>query len=239
MLAAVSTFLLVMFMVSIALSFVSSPQDIPSYTFISKGSLLLTGTIVGWAAPLALSAGTHGCPTSTMPTTTFVTIMCACMVVGIAATLVEWLAGGLYQPQTKMGPMIAHIVVDGCIIVTSMVSPMTLMVGRDDVGSAGIAITLLISLVVLLWSAVDMTMGIIFLTTSLLAEGSRPIIPSAGPPAPGVLIKKGGADSSITDPPDVTMYMQDVGLGGGRFKKDDDMFVHDDVRRSLLRQRMV
>ena len=63
-LAIISSYLLIMFLVSVALAFVSSPQDTPSYTFVSKGGLLLSGIIIGWASPVANMAGRVSCSLS-------------------------------------------------------------------------------------------------------------------------------------------------------------------------------
>lgn len=50
-----SVFMVVVFLLSIALSLASCPSDMPSFIFISKGVILMTCTLVAWILPVAAS----------------------------------------------------------------------------------------------------------------------------------------------------------------------------------------
>ena len=164
---------------------------------------------------------------------------------GFAATMVEWLLGGLYTLRVKKAVAITHIVVDACVIVISAMATMLLMAGRNDTGSIGVLVHLILFLVVLVWCMVDITIGILLLTiwrnpTENVAQANQGIvdgIPLATAPE--------GSGIPYLEPPVMTMYMAGgSSSNSGMAKKADSlppsmgpspisMFASEEVRRSL------
>lgn len=276
-----SGFIMILFFASLALSFVSSPQDTQSYAFISKGTLLMSATLFGWVAPVAKSHfGRYGCPfvSPTLlgfdPLWVFIIFMGSSASMGVANFVTEWAAGGIYHPNSRWKTMVPHMVFDILTVVVSCMISLPLLFGaRDDIGSAGMGLCLGISGVVSIWCLVDFIMALIFVSGCWKPWAVDVVVPSVnlievqGIPhqkrpltPPGRAPEYNPNRGTLTRPPPTKMYMESYGdsLNISTMKKadsvppslrqtldDDDaggsmanVFVQEDVRRSLLRQRV-
>lgn len=257
-----SAFILIIFLASLALSFVSSPQDTPSYAFISKGTLLMSATLFGWVGPIGRSGfARYGCPTPSPtptllgfePLATGMILMGASAGMGIASMVTEWVVGGIYHPKATWKEIVPHIVIDFLVFVVSIGVSAPLLFGRNDVGSMGVGMCLGVSGGVAIWSIVDFTMGLVFVSgcwKPWQSQQRQQEEPTVGYPPSSATEPNPSNTATMITPPDMKMYMSDFPNPGTMKKADSlppslratnsdsmaNMFVQDDVRRSL-RQR--
>lgn len=134
MLGSIQTSLLT----TVFMTFVLSLQDVPSFTFVSKGSLLMTGVTLGYAYDMAAWYGTIGCPrnpsTVKNPTTEFVGFMCLSMCVGIIAAAAE-LLGDIWGLRPSTIGFFLHIISDVAVIGAGGIC--TFFITKLDGGGVG------------------------------------------------------------------------------------------------------
>ena len=167
----------------------ASPQDVPSFTFVSKGSLLMTAVTVGYAYDMAAWYGTVGCPrnpsTVKDPTLMFVGFMSSSLCVGIIAAAGE-LLGDIWGLRPSTIGFWIHMISD--VATISVGGVCSLFITKLDGGGVGGMPSMHIGKwaamgmfgIVGLWSFVDLLVCIIQRGRGFGAmTGSAPVIESA------------------------------------------------------------
>ena len=171
----VSVYVMIMFLVSLALAFVSCPHDTPSYVFVSKGALLMGVTAFSWAMPTARSVARHGCDDIDKGAgASLISYTVFSFLLGLAATIIESLS-----ISSKVLHNMVRIVVDGLVAVMAVIIPLSL-VGSTESGSTGMTLGIITMVACLVWSCVDIALHAI-----AIFKPSGPIVPAAVVLGPG------------------------------------------------------
>jgi len=176
-------------------------------------------------------------------------LMGASVAMGVSCLIVEWVVGSIYHQGATWKEIVPHIVIDFFVFMVSIAISIPLLFGRNDVGSIGVGMCLGVSGGVAIWSLVDFTMGLVFVSgcwkpwkgDQEQQQPEEPIVVGYPPETP--------SNPTMITPPDMKMYMSDFPNPGTMKKADSlppslransgsmaNVFVQDDVRRSL-RQR--
>lgn len=166
-------YIMIMFLVSLALAFVSTPQDeTPCYVFISKGTLLMSITIFGWSLPALMSVGRKGCAGLDKGSgTSMVVFSVFSFIVGMGECIVDSLGVNMYDasaPQANgLVYYISHLVVD--ILFVLLTGIMLVVLGveglteNSSVGRVGLLFSIVTSVIGLGWCFVDIVVDIVWL----------------------------------------------------------------------------
>jgi hypothetical protein len=170
----------VIFLVSVALAFVSTPQHTVAYAFVSKGNTMLACVAFGWAMPTASYLGRSGCHTANTDNAAYVTaagLTGASAALGVGFAILEYFgdkrATGMSGGGAKVAVRIVHIVLNGLMVFT-LIATAAATANRTDVGATGVGFCGLACGMGCVWAVYDIVMGI-------LAMISPPVdVPLAG-----------------------------------------------------------
>lgn len=251
----VSVYLLLMFLVTVALSFVSCPQDMPSFVFVSKGGLLMGVTMFCWSMPAARSVSRYGCDgINKGGGGGLLVYIIGSFLVGMVSTIMASLLQTTGKGATVMRTL--NIASDVLVMIMAAVIPFSL-IGSEDTGAVGMTLGVITMVPCVAWAATDVVLHAITIAGPVqlaAVDIQKAVETPKGIPVVEPAKSGGPSQASLksdTTPPKIVTHMMDESMYASMKKADSmprhsssvppssssmNMFFSDDVRHSL-RQR--